>query len=252
MVKITVDIWKTGLHGVEVGIKKKEEHRAKSRKFTRDMDIFGEVKLKEGKKEEKYGYVAYRKELWEKEDLFEKRIDIRLFTDTMDWLGTIEENIAKSIVLTLVNDTPSHAFAVTLRDTRVMYQIESIRARFMSGDVFYLTYIDEDNHLRGLILKSKRMTIGSDWEILDALTEKKIMKVDGKVLDFGGRWEIESKKLNDKNLMNIIILFAASLKFYDDLKERTEKLIKNLKKGKKWVKLDKSEVSLFYNPRVRR
>ena len=248
MVKITVDIWKTGLHGVEVGIKKKEEHRAKSKKFTKDMDIFGKVTLDK----EEYGYVGYRKNLWEKEDLFEKRLDVRLFTETMDWLGTIEENIAKSIVLTLVNDSPSHSFITSLRDTKIVYQIESVRARFMSGDVFYLTYIDEDKQLQGLILKSKRMTIGSDWEILDALTERKIIKVDGKVLDIGGRWEIKSKKLEDKNLINILILFAASLKFYDDLKGRTEKLVEKLKKEKKWVKLDKSELALFYNPRVRR
>ncbi len=246
--KIVVDIWKTGLHKAELGIKKKEEYRAKSKKFTKDMDIFGKVTVDK----EDYGFVAYRENLWKNKNIYEKKLDVRLFTETMDWLGTIEENFAKSIVLSLVNEEPSHSFLVTLRGSRIVYQIESIRSKFMSGDLFYLPYIDENNQLRGLLLKSKRMTIGSDWEVKDLLNDKKIVEVDGKVIDIGGRWEIKGKKLKDNELINILVLFSATLKFYDELKERTEKVLEDLKKKKKWFKLDKSELTLFYNPRLRR
>jgi len=247
MVKVVVDIWRTGLHKEEIGIKKKEEHRAKTRKFTKDMDLFGRVKIDK----EDYGLIGYRKELWEVDDPINQRIDIRLFTNTIDWLGTLVENFARSIVLSLVNEQPSLSFVTTLRDTRYIYPIERIRGRFMETDTFLLTYVDENNQFRGYTLKVKRVAIGGDWDVYDALTGEKVAKVDGKVLDIGGRWEIKTD-IDDKNLLNILSLFAASLKFYDDAKKRLEKVLKNMKKNKNWLKLAKTELSLFYNPRVRR
>ena len=71
-------------------------------------------------------------------------------------------------------------------------------------------------------------------------------------MDIGGRWEIDADKIKDENLRRILILFAATLRFYDDLKERTEKLVEKIKKEKKWFKLNKAMMSLFYNPKVRR
>ncbi len=248
MSKIIVDIWRTSLHREEIGIKKSEEYRAKSRKFTADMDLFGKVKIDKSD----YGYIGYRKKLWETDKLENKILDVRLFDDTMNWLGTIEENLLKSVLLTIVNEETSLAFAVTLRDTRIMFPIESVRARFLSGNLFSLPYISDNGEIQGLILKSKKLSIGGDWEIIDALTNKKIAKVDGKVLDIGGRWEIDADKIKDENLRRILILFAATLRFYDDLKERTEKLVEKIKKEKKWFKLNKAMMSLFYNPKVRR
>ena len=35
---ITVDLWKTGLHGKNVGINQQEIYMAKSNQFTRDMN----------------------------------------------------------------------------------------------------------------------------------------------------------------------------------------------------------------------
>ncbi|MGI9386688.1 MAG: hypothetical protein ACR2OX_04600, partial [Methyloligellaceae bacterium] len=58
----TVDLWVTDLHGVEIGIYQHSRHRAKSRQFTKDMDIFGEVK-EDG---ERAALLAFREGLWEK------------------------------------------------------------------------------------------------------------------------------------------------------------------------------------------
>ncbi len=121
------------MHREEIGIKKSEEYRAKSRKFTADMDLFGKVKIDKSD----YGYIGYRKKLWETDKLENKILDVRLFDDTMNWLGTIEENLLKSVLLTIVNEETSLAFAVTLRDTRIMFPIESVRAKFLSGNLFF-------------------------------------------------------------------------------------------------------------------
>jgi len=247
MVKIVVDLWKTGLHGVEVGIKKKEELMSRSRRFTKDMDIFGEVKLDK----KKYGYIAFKKKDWEKENSIEKKITVRLFSEDIDWLGNLDENIGRAIAISLVNEEPSPAFVITLPGMRVIYHIERIRPRFAETDSFLFTYIDKKNVLRPLLIKSKRFSIGSDWQVVDIATDKKIAEVDGKVLDIGGRWEIKTKE-KDELLWRSLVLFSALMRFYDDVKEKIEALTKSIKKTKKYLSLSKSDTAFFYNPRLRR
>jgi len=247
MVKISVDLWRTSLHGVEIGIKQKEELMSRSRRFTRDTDIIGKVEVDD----EEYGYVAYRTGPWSKESIYEKRLTARLFTKDIEWLASIDENFGREILLTLANEEPSPAFIIAHSGQRVVYYIERIRPRFLETDAFLFTYIDEDNVLHPLLIKSKRFSIGSDWGVTDMRTDKEIAKVDGKVLDIGGRWEIKTK-LEDKRLWHCLILFATILRFYDEINEKLEKLYKELRKGKALIKLTKTDLSLFYNPRLRR
>ena len=79
--KITVDLWRTKLHGVTTGIKQTEDHMAKSRQFNRDMKLFGEVREKKKGKDETIGYLGYRKGLWDDEkDKLKRRLVIKLFS----------------------------------------------------------------------------------------------------------------------------------------------------------------------------
>ena len=59
--KIVVDFWATGLHGEEIGIRQLEQHRAKSRQFSKDLDIYGSI-IEDGNK---VGFVGWRTEAWE-------------------------------------------------------------------------------------------------------------------------------------------------------------------------------------------
>lgn len=247
MVKIKVDLWKTGLHRVEIGIKKKAELMSKSRRFTKDMDIIGKVEVAG----EDYGYIAYRKGLWDEKDLLGKRLVVRLFSTEITWLSGIDENLARGIALTLINEDPSPAFVVTHSGTKITYPIERIRPRFLETDAFLFTYVTEDGMLRPLIIKSKRFAIGSDWGIIDLKNNKEIAHVDGKVLDIGGEWTIKTKE-EDEILWRSLIVFASTLRFYDSLKEKLESITKTMKKKKKLPKLDRMDISFFYNPRLRR
>ena len=247
MVKIKVDLWKTGLHGVEVGIKKKEELMARSRRFTKDMDLYGKVEVDN----EDYGYVGYRRGLWEETDPLEKRLVVRLFSKDVEYLGSIDENIGRAIALTMINEEPSPAFIIAQAGIRLVYPIEKVRSRFAEPDTFLLTYINKENVLRPILIKSKRLALGSDWKVVDLNTGKEIAKVDGKILDIGGEWEIKTKE-EDEILWRNLMLFAATLKFYDDIKEKLETLIKDITSTKKYIKLSRGDAGFFYNPRLRR
>ncbi len=245
MVKIKVDLWKTGLHLAEIGIKKKEELMSKSRRFTKDMDIIGKVEI--DKKD--YGYIAYRKELWERKNPLERRVAIRLFSTDIEYLGAIDENLGRSISLTIVNEDPSPAYVVMLPGSKIVYTIERLRPRFAETDSYLLTYINDDGELKPILIRSKRLAFGSDWKVTDLYSAKDIAKVDGKTLDIGGEWEIKTN-VKDERFWRTLILFAGSLKFYDDNKAKIEEIMKQIKK--KSIKLSKSDLLLFYNPRVRR
>ena len=55
-----VNLWVTNLNSAEIGIYQHSRNRAKSRQFTKDMDIFAEVKVSG----ERTNLLAYRKSLW--------------------------------------------------------------------------------------------------------------------------------------------------------------------------------------------
>jgi len=247
MQKVVVDLWKTGMHRVEVGIKKREEYRAKTRKFTADMDIIGEIRVDK----ETVGYVAYRKGLWEKEDPLERRLVIRTFTKDISWIAGIEENIGKSIALTLAYDTPSPAFTIFHAKSRIVYTVEKIRAKILETDMLIFTFIDENKVLMPLLIRSKRFAIGSDWDIIDMVSGKKVAHVDGKVLDIGGEFTIKTN-IKSQKLVNSLVLIAALMKFYDDIKRKLDAIAERLKKRKTYIKLSKTDASFFFNPRVRR
>src|SRR3974390_2951602 len=82
----TVDLWWTGLNDVEVGFFVHSRHRAKSRQFTQDSDVLGEV-LEGG---ERTGLITYREGLWKSENPGEKRLVLKLFTPSMTFKGSME------------------------------------------------------------------------------------------------------------------------------------------------------------------
>jgi len=220
---------------------------SKSRRFTEDTDIIGKVEIDN----EEYGYIAYRTIPWNKESIFERRLAARLFSKDIEWIASIDENFGREVLLTLANDEPSPAFIITHSGQRVVYYIERIRPRFLETDAFLFTFIDRERVLHPLVIKSKRFTLGSDWKVVDMRTDKEIAEVDGKILDIGGEWEIKTK-INDERLWHSLILFATTLRFYDDINERLDRIYKELRKGKTPVKLTKTDLSMFYNPRLRR
>ena len=91
-----VDLWVTNLNTTEIGIYQHSRHRAKSRQFTKDMDIYAAVK----ENGERTGLIGYRKELWKKNEGMDKRLVIKQFTDEMNWRATMDLMLGRSVQLT--------------------------------------------------------------------------------------------------------------------------------------------------------
>lgn len=249
--KIVVDLWKTGLHGAEIGIREKETRMSKSRQFTRDMDLIGAVEI-DG---EKAGHVGMRKDPWElpkgakKEDEYKRRLIIKAFNESGSWKGTIEELLGWEIKNSVSVGEPQPAFMCVVSGTKYITMIEKLHTRWRAN--YSMQLIDDSENVGLYTIKADRFSLGSDWYIED-VTGKKVAEVDGKVLDIGGEFEI---KIFDEQLgkntvfVNTLKLFAATLKYLDDIEDKIGKTVDGIRKGYK-LELEKSEIKFFKNPRL--
>jgi len=81
--KIRCNLWRTRLHGEELGIYQALKYQAKTRYFAKDFDIEGIVEF-DGEK--KY-IIAFNKQDWEEGAPEEKRLTLRLFTILEEKMG---------------------------------------------------------------------------------------------------------------------------------------------------------------------
>ena len=90
--KVKVDFWATDLNTAEIGIMKRTQNEAASDQFTKDMELYGQTVI-DGKRE---ALIGYRQELWDGSEGFERRLVIRLFSETLGWRGTAEMLLGRS------------------------------------------------------------------------------------------------------------------------------------------------------------
>ena len=252
--KITVDLWKTKLHDEIIGIKQKEEHMAKSRQFSRDLELFGEVFEKKKGKKETIGYLGYRKGLWDDEkNKLERRLVIKLFSKSMYYQGTLEEMVGREFTRSLSarHDFPS--FNLMIDDYKYLIPLNKIRGG-MSWLVpeWFVFRIDDEEGFVPIILKHKTGP-GIDYRVVNGIGDKQFGKIDGKKFDVGGRYDIALKstdeRLVDNVLVRTLILFAASLKFHNDINKKIKTGTKKMRKNEWFPSLSNEEKLLRRNPR---
>ena len=105
--KIRCNLWRTRLHGEELGIYQALKYQAKTRYFAKDFDIEGVVEI-DGEK--KY-IIAFNKDDWEEsKDPADRRLILRLFTIMEEKMGvgkggTFKGGVEFSILHSIVQST---------------------------------------------------------------------------------------------------------------------------------------------------
>jgi len=252
--KIIVDLWRTRLHGEIVGIKQKEEYMAKSRQFNRDLELFGEVKEEKKGDEETIGYVGYRQGLWDEEpDKLNRRLVIKLFSKSMYYQGTIEELVGREFTRSISARKDFPCFTVLLDNHDYLISVNKTRGGLFVPEWFVFRLTTETG-LIPIILKHK-IGLGIDYRVVNAIGKKQIGMIDGKKFDIGGKYVIKLKaveeNLLDNNMIRTLILFAASLKFHEDIYKKIKIGVKRMRKGE-WEgpTLSNEELLLLRNPRA--
>lgn len=244
--RFEVDLWVTDWNPTEVGIYQNARHRAKSRQFTRDMDIFAAV----SRNGERTGLLAYRKGLWKDNEGMNKRLVIKLFSAEMNWRGTLDLLLARSLQLTHgANGFPVTAFSLNLANHDQIIQVERSAFKWPGMPEKFSFFLLRDGKPSFYRLRRNWVSVGDDYTLYDE-HDKRIGKLNGKILNLGGKWKVWVEKAHGDALMQMALqLFCGMLKFNDECRHHLEDLVDDLYRGQEISKLGAHEADLYMNPR---
>ncbi len=260
MVSYTVDYWSSSLHDEEIGVRQKEVLMSQSRQFTRDMDLFGDLK----KDRNKFGVIGYRKSIWDEEELkkggqsiFDQRLVVKAFSQSeagnISWWGTIEELVGKSIAKSFGTGEPLPVFAVILDVDKLVHTVEKIYRGPLRTDTYILSIYNENTGtFEAYKIIGERVSLGADYKVFSVEKNKHVVTINSKILNIGGKCDIEIKDPNlssNDEFIRTLILFASTLKFQGEVENRISKTLNEMEKGKLKIKPDIEELGLMRNPR---
>jgi hypothetical protein len=258
--KVVVDYWLTDLHNAEIGIYQRERFMAKNRMFSRNLELVGKVS-EEGKADGMFGYNSAKWDDIPDKDIGKKRLIIKWFNmESVGFLGSIEEMVADSITNSIGSDDTIASFRIVLPRYKYVINILKNHTRLPKiGEIFSFCLMDEDKKKKQkkwqvFTFDEKRLTIGSDWEVL--LGEDRILaKIDEKKLNIGGKYNVffyDKEYYNDVNFYRIVLLFTMMLKFKKEIFRKIVKIRKMMKDEKYVFEISSDEEKMMMNPRALR
>jgi hypothetical protein len=254
--KIRCNLWRTRLHGEELGIYQALKYQAKTRYFAKDFDIEGVVEF-DGEK--KY-IIAFNKQDWEEGAPEEKRLTLRLFTILEEKMGVgkggnfkggVEFSITHSLVQSAEIRYPAPVFFIQSPRTTSLPRI--VRGHRFIGTRWTFPVLPEEKDDQFIIVVAKGVIApGNDYNIM--IGKKKIARVDHQRVTKDVEIEIyDEDYANDKVFVEYLTLFGCICFFMKD----AYKIVKNFSKemkdtGTTEYKPPKMEMDLFKNPRLMR
>ena len=242
-----VKLWVTDLNTTEVGVYQQSRHRAKSRQFTKDMDIFADVK----ENGERTNLLAYREGLWEENKGMNKRLVIKLFSESMNWRATLDLLMGRSLQLTHgAGGFPVTAFSINISGHEQIIQVERSAYKWaVTPECFSFFIIKDDGKPYFYRLKRNWVNFGDDYKLFDE-HDNLIGKLNGRVINLGGKWKVWVEEEHaDGRLEAILQLFCGMLKFNDECRNHLEDLVDDMHDGRVIPKLEHQETELYMNPR---
>lgn len=246
--KIKVDFWATDLNTAEIGIMKRTQNEAASDQFTKDMELYGQTVI-DGKRE---ALIGYRQELWDGSEGFERRLVVRLFSETLGWRGTAEMMLGRSVQLSLAaGGRPVQAFTINIARHNQLIQLERSAMKWPFQAEKFSFFIKGKTSARFYTIRRKRFCIGADYDIYDQ-KGRKIGVLDHQLLNLGGAWMMRlHPDHQDKKLEAVLELFCAILKFNRAGRNHVRQMTEQVFRGRVQPDLDHEEEALYKNPRKR-
>lgn len=244
--RFIVDIWITNFNWTEFGLYKRTRNRAKSRQFTSDMDIFGEI-IEDG---ERTGLFGYREDAWKKGEGMKKRLVFRLFSDKLNWRATMDLMVGRSLQQTIgARGMPVMTYSINTDDDNYIIYLERSANKWpFMPENFSFFIIGTDGKPQFYRLKRALINLGGDYALIDQHGET-VGYLDGRVFSIGGKWKCQVRKGADKRLVTVLKLFGASMIFNTDARRHMKRLYKEMLAGRVDPTLERQETDLYMNPR---
>jgi len=241
-----VDIWLTDFNSTEFGVYKRSRNRAKSRQYTTDMDIYGEI-VEEG---ERTGLIGFRKDLWKDNTGMDRRLVFKLFTDKLNWRATMDLMIGRSLQLTLgARGTPCPSYAINTGDDDYIIYLERSAKKWWFMPEHFSFFLMRDGKPEFFRLERAIINIGGDYTLYNQHNQA-IGYIDGKLLSLAGKWRGGVKSdYADKKMMTTMKLFASLIIFNRATRWHLWRLWHDVIDGKVEPKFERQEGDLYMNPR---
>ncbi len=244
--RFAVDLWATSINDVEIGIMKQTQHRAKSTQFTKDMDVIGQIR-EDGRRT---GVVAYREGLWKEKSGVEKRLVLKLFSETMSWRATMDMMIGRSLQLTHGADGMTVlAFMINAARNDHAIQLERSAYKLAFFPERFSFAIHGEAGPRFYKLRQNLFSFGADYDLYDQ-SDRKIGVIDGKLASVGGYWKVRCEAAHATTSLDMTLqLFCAMLRFNKDARRHVDALAAEMRAGRIRGALEANERDLYLNPR---
>ena len=241
----TVDMWWTDLHDVEIGFFIHSRHRAKSREFTQDSDVIGEV-LEGG---ERTGLLTYRQGLWKSENPGEKRLVLKLFTPSMNWRASMDMLVGRSVQLSAgARGFPVTAYSIHVDGLDQVILLERSARKWPVMPEQFSFFLMEGGEARLYTLRHDWIDISGSYTLFDQ-TGAKIARLTGHLFDLGGRWDVDIIEQRSPYLSTILQLVSGMLKFNAAARRHVDRLTHEVTSGAIKLGIEKHEADLYTNPR---
>jgi hypothetical protein len=244
----TVDLWWTDLNTTEIGIFKRARHRAKSRQFSKDSDVIGAVAING----ERTGLLTHREGLWKDAEGMKKRLVVKLFTENMNWRGTLDMLMGRSLQLTLgANGFPVMAYSVNISGHDQIVNVERSARKWPLMPENYSFFVLDDKRPRFYRLRRDWISFGTDYTLYDE-TDTRIGHLNGHVINLGGRWDVTIREDHNNAPVNgALQLFCGMLRFRKRVERHLSQLTREVRRGTLEPQMEAHETDLYLNPRRR-
>lgn len=244
--KFTVDLWLTDINDVEIGFFRQSRHRAKSRQYSKDSDVIGEVDVNG----ERNGLLTYRRGAWDDAQGMKRRLVVKLFSPEMGWRGSMECLLGRSLQLSIgAHGLPVLCFHVNLAGHDQIIQVERSAHKWPLIPEDYSFFLAEDRKARFYRLRRDWISIGQDYTLYDA-SDEKIGRLNGRILDLGGRWDVKLREDHDNpRVKGVLQLFCGMLRYRAAAEKHLRGLCRQIRRGELSPEIESQENELYFNPR---
>ena len=246
--RFTVDVWITDFNSVEFGFWKKQRNKAKSRQFTSDMDIFAEI-IENG---ERTGLLGYREDVWKKGAGMDKRLVVKLFSDSLTWRATMDMMLGKSIQETIgARGLPVVCYSINTNDDDFIIYVERSANKWpLLPENFSFFLMNEEGRPEFYRLKRDLIDLGGDYTLLDQ-QDNVVGHLDGRVFTISGFWTCKVRKDHGsaKKLLTCMKLFTSMIIFNKQSRKHVKQLWRDVRAGRLNPKFERQEADLYLNPR---
>ncbi len=253
------DLHSTRLHGEAIGFRQAEMWRSKSRQFSKDAQIIGNIetaKRPDDKEKlpsmKKAGFIILRKSLWSEVDKLDRRLVVKLFTNSGGWIATIEEMIADEYTTSFVSDEPLVVFTVLSKDSEIITWVRQQKRGGLSTENYSFYILGPDKTFESFRIEGARGSMGDDFNVVRLNGNQKVASIDSKFADLGGEFKVKIKDpvlAENEWFCRVLQCFSIMIAYRGKIRDKINKGFHQWKKGKKIPKQHRYEISLLANPR---